>query len=296
MYTFSQAHVSNTAKGFVAVSAMMLSLSASLSAHAATPLSVTSQPSNTAVYEGQSQTFRIAATSGSAITYAWYLNGTKIGSNSSSLTLSNVTTSNGGTYSCSVTDGASTYTCTNFTLTVNKIVRITSQPSSLLVNEGTWQRIKVGVSGTAPLSFQWYKNGSVLKGAISNSITFKSVTASNVGSYYCVVKNPGSTATSSTASLKVMSVPQSYSMRLSWSQPAVREDGKALPASEISGYNLYYATSSTGTMSRIATLSAADLSYLATNLSAGTHYFAASTVDVNGMESSLSARIAQTIQ
>lgn len=212
MYTVRQAHVSNTMKGFVAVITMMLSLLASLGAHAATPVS------------------------------------------------------------------------------------ITSQPSSMLVSEGTWQRIKVGATGTTPISYQWYKNGSLLTGATSNSITFKSIKATNAGSYYCVIKNPVSTATSSAASLKIMSVPVSYSMRLTWAQPAVREDGKTLAASEISSYNLYYATSSTGTMSRIASLSATNLSYLATNLSAGTHYFAASTVDVNGMESKLSARIAQTIQ
>ncbi len=212
MYTFSQAHVSNAMKGFVAVIAMMFSLLASLGAHAATP------------------------------------------------------------------------------------VTITKQPSSMLVSEGSWQRIKVAATGTTPITYQWYKNGSIVTGATSSSITFKSIKAANAGSYYCVVKNPVSAATSSTASIKIMSVPQSYSMRLSWAQPAVREDGKTLAASEISSYNLYYATSSTGTMSRIATLSASTLSYLATNLSTGTHYFAASTVDVNGMESALSARIAQTIQ
>lgn len=259
-------------------------------------LNVTSQPSNATVWEGQSQSFSIAATSNKPITYSWTFNGTKIGSNSNTLTLTNITTANAGTYSCTITDGTTTRTCSPFTVTVNKIARITKQPSSLLVNAGTWQRITVSATGTGPLSYQWFKNGSPVKGATASSITFKSIQASNQGSYYCVVKNGGSTATSNTATVKILSVPTSYSVRLTWAQPSLREDGQPLTASDISGYNLYYSNSSTGTMSKIATLSAADLSYFANGLSSGTHYFSASTVDVNGLESALSPRVAQTIQ
>lgn len=259
-------------------------------------LNITSQPTNAIVWEGQTQSFSVAATSTKPLIYAWSFNGVKVGSNSSTLTLTNITTANGGTYSCTVTDGTTTRTCSPFTVTVNKIARITKQPTSLLVNEGTWQRISVSATGTGPLSYQWFKNGSALTGATSPSITFKSITAKNAGSFYCVVKNGGSTATSTTATIKILSVPTSYSVRLTWAQPALREDGKALTASEISGYNLYYSNTSSGTMSKIATLSPADLSYFANGLSAGTHYFSASTVDTNGLESELSPRVAQTIQ
>lgn len=297
MYTFSQVNVSNTLKGFAAIGGVILSLTTAVSAQAATaPLSVTSQPASVAIWESQPVTFRIAATSGSAITYTWYKNGIKVGGNTNTYAISSLSSSYAGTYSCTVTSGTETYTCNNFTLTMYRKARVTGQPSSLLVNEGTAQLLKVSASGTAPLSFQWYKNGTAISGATSRSLGFSSITAANAGSYYCKVSNPGATATSNTASVKIISTPQSYSLRLSWSQPTVRADGKTLPASEISGYNLYYATTSSGTMSRIATLSASDLSYLATNLSAGTHYFAASTLDVNGMESALSSRIAQTVQ
>lgn len=261
-----------------------------------TALSVTSQPANTTLYEGQSQTFSIAATSSKAITYTWTFNGTRVGSNSSTLPLSNVTTANAGTYSCSVTDGTTTVACTPFTLTVNRIVRISTQPSSMLVSAGTWQRLSVAATGTGPLSFQWYKNGAPLTGATSTSITFKSITSANAGSYYCVIKNAGSTATSSTATIRILSAPQTYSLRLTWAQATQRQDGSALPSSEIAGYNLYYSNTATGSMSRIATLSASDLSYFASGLSAGTHFFAATTVDIRGLESPMSTKVSQTIQ
>lgn len=291
----SQAQRMNVTQGFLLISGLIASLSASVEAHAA-PLAVSSQPTNVTLYEGQSSTFSINATSSNAITYQWYKNGVLVGGNSSSLAISNATTSSEGTYSCRVSDGAVTYNCTSFTLTINRIVRFSQQPASVMVNEGSPAKISVAAYGTAPLKYQWFYNGYPISGAIYRTIETSNAKLAYNGKYYCQVSNPGSSAKSTTATLSVMAIPKTASATLKWSQPAAREDGKELSQAEIAGYNLYYSNTSAGSMTKIATLSATQLSYIASNLSIGTHYFAASTLDVNGVESILSPMISRTIQ
>ncbi|MFR0679204.1 FG-GAP-like repeat-containing protein [Dysgonomonas mossii] len=46
------------------------------------------------------------------------------------------------------------------------------------------------------MSYQWYKDGNIVEGAISDNLTISNITSSNVGEYYCIVSNPtGSVAT-----------------------------------------------------------------------------------------------------
>lgn len=279
--------------------ALVISLFTSLNAEAATrttALSVKSQPSSTTVYEGQATTFSINATSSRAITYSWYKNGVTVGTNSKSLSISNATLASAGSYSCRVTDGRTTYTCTPFTLTVNEIVRITTQPSNQMVNEGTSTSVSISATGTGPINYQWYYNGTAISGATTNTLSFPSIQLTNAGSYYCIAKNAGSTATSSSALLSVLAVPKTASATVRWSAPTAREDGTALPATDIAGYNLYYSVVSGGAMTKIASLSASDLSYVVTDLTAGTYYFAATTVDSKGMESAMPTPVSTTIQ
>lgn len=287
----------NVNKGIIAISSLMMSLAFSVDANAATaPLKVTSQPSNTTVYEGQSTTFTLNATAGRSMRFYWYKNGVRVGSNSSSYTISGTTTAAAGSYSCRVSDGITSYTCTPFSLAVNQIVRITTQPANVMVNEGSSATLSVAATGTGPLSYQWYFKGAAISGATLSSISTSAATLADAGQYYATVRNGGSSATSSTATMNVVAVSKSYSVSLSWSQPTTRADGTSLSSTDIAGYNLYYATSSTGTLTRLASLSKADLSYVASNLSAGTYYFAASTIDINGLESSPSTRVSKTLQ
>lgn len=299
MFAVSQAQGLTFSKGFMMVSALAATLLTSVDAEAArlrTALKVSAQPSSTTVYEGKSTTFTISATSSRTITYTWYKNGSIIGSNSKSLPISNASLSSAGTYSCKVTDGASTYNCSNFALTVNQIVRITQQPSSQMVNEGTGASMTVAATGTAPMSFQWYYNGQVISGATTSTLNFSSAQLVDAGTYYCQVSNPGSSANTSTASLVVMETTQTGAANISWNTPAAREDGTPLSTTDIAGYNLYHSDSDTGSMTKIASLSAADLSYVVTELNEGTHYFAATTVDINGLESKMPAPVSMNLQ
>lgn len=89
-------------------------------------LTLVTQPSSTTVYEGGSATFSLSASSSQSFSVSWLKNGSVIGSGNS-LTISNATLNNGGTYSCRVSDAIKSIDCNSFTLTVNQIVRITQQ-------------------------------------------------------------------------------------------------------------------------------------------------------------------------
>lgn len=261
-------------------------------------LTLTSQPSAATLYEGQSQTFSLTVDHNYPITIRWFKNGSQIaGATGTSYTVSNATTSSAGTYSCSVTDGELTVNCNSFTLTVNRIVRITTQPSNQAVSEGVNVQLSVVASGTGPLSYQWYFNGQSLSGANAATLSLNNIAVNKSGAYYVVVSNAGSSATSNTVNVNVTpAVVANGRARITWSRPTTRADGSTLTAGDIAGYKLYHADSANGALSPLVDLAAGELSVIVEELTAGTHYFAMSTRDTGGLESSLSARFSVTIQ
>jgi hypothetical protein len=261
-------------------------------------LSLTSQPSGATIYEGQSQTFSLAVSHNYPITIRWFKNGNQIsGATGTSYTVSNATTGSAGTYSCSVTDGELTVNCNSFALTVNRMARITTQPTNQAVSEGVNVQLSVVASGTGPLSYQWYFNGQSLSGASAATLSLNNIAVDKSGSYYVVVSNAGSSATSNTVNVSVTpAIVTNGRAQISWSRPTTRADGSTLSANEIAGYKLYYSQSSNGSLSPLVDLTSSEVSVVVDELAVGTHYFAMSTRDTNGLESSLSARFSVTIQ
>jgi pectate lyase len=80
---------------------------------------------------------------------------------------------------------------------------ITSHPASQTVVTGGSALFGVIATGTAPLSYQWYKEGSLIPGATTSSLTLSNVQHADAGGYSVVVNNAVGTATSNTATLSV---------------------------------------------------------------------------------------------
>jgi len=74
---------------------------------------------------------------------------------------------------------------------------ITGQPQSLTLFEGRRADLTVTATGSTPLSYQWYKNGSLLTGATTNSLLYYPVSTNNDGSYTVVISNSFGSVTSS---------------------------------------------------------------------------------------------------
>src|SRR5205823_6853699 len=84
---------------------------------------------------------------------------------------------------------------------------ITTQPASQRVSAGQRATFTVTASGTAPLSYQWQKNGTVIGGATAASYTTPATTAADNGNQFTVVvSNAAGSVTSTAASLTVTTI------------------------------------------------------------------------------------------
>jgi phosphatidylinositol-3-phosphatase len=81
---------------------------------------------------------------------------------------------------------------------------ITTQPANVTVTDGQPANFAVVASGTAPLSYQWRKNGSAIAGATAATYSITASTAGDSGSVFSVtVGNAAGSVTSSKAVLTV---------------------------------------------------------------------------------------------
>ncbi|MBC7169885.1 immunoglobulin domain-containing protein [Candidatus Bipolaricaulota bacterium] len=80
---------------------------------------------------------------------------------------------------------------------------ITTPPQGETICAGGAVTFSVAASGTAPLTYQWAKDGTAIPGATSSSYTINPVSASDAGTYTVTVRNAAGSATSSAATLTV---------------------------------------------------------------------------------------------
>src|SRR5881296_1658512 len=81
---------------------------------------------------------------------------------------------------------------------------ITTQPASQSVTAGQMASFSVAATGTAPLNYQWRRNGAAVNGASSSTYSTPATSSSdNGGQFTVVVSNSAGSVTSSTAILTV---------------------------------------------------------------------------------------------
>jgi hypothetical protein len=105
----------------------------------------------------------------------------------------------------------------NAMLTVNPAPiapSITTQPASQTVDSGANVTFTVAASGTAPLSYQWRKNGGIIAGATGASLALSSVSTTDAGNYTVQVSNSAGSVTSATATLTVNAAPVTLGITL----------------------------------------------------------------------------------
>jgi hypothetical protein len=179
-----------------------------VSAAAVAP-SITTQPASQTVTAGQTATFSVAATGTAPLMYQWKKNNVAIsGANSSGYTTpATASSDDGAQFSVAVSNTAGSVSSNTATLTVSAAAvapSITTQPASQTVTAGQTATFSVAATGTAPLTYQWKKNGAAIASATSSSYTTPATTTSDSGAPFTVtVSNSAGSATSSTAVLTV---------------------------------------------------------------------------------------------
>lgn len=172
------------------------------------PPSFTTQPQSASVNIGGSATFTAAASGTPAPTYQWYFGGSPLsGQTSGTLTLSNIQTTDAGSYTVIATNSAGTATSSAATLTVLTAPSIVTHPQNVSATVGGSMTLNVVAMGTAPLTYQWKKGGTAITGATSASYTISNVQSTDAGSYTVTVTNSVGSVTSNAATLTVSSAP-----------------------------------------------------------------------------------------
>jgi Immunoglobulin I-set domain len=172
--------------------------------------SITSQPVSASVTVGQTATFFVATTGTTPLSYQWQKNNTAIagGTSSTYTTLPTTASDNRALFRVVVSNNTGSATSNAATLNVAGAAigapSITTQPVSAGVTVGQTATFSVAVTGTAPLSFKWQKNGAAVSGATSSTYTTPPTTASdNRALFTVVVSNSAGSVTSNSATLNV---------------------------------------------------------------------------------------------
>ena len=170
---------------------------------------ITTQPMNQTVTVGQMATFSVLAAGTTPLSYQWQKNGVNIsGATSASYTTpATIIADNGALYKVTVSNSAGSVTSNSAALTVNPAPvapSITTQPTNQIVTVGQTATFMVVAAGTAPLSYQWQKNGVNISGATSASYTTPATTtADNAATFHVKVSNAAGSITSNDATLTV---------------------------------------------------------------------------------------------
>jgi hypothetical protein len=170
---------------------------------------ITMQPVNQTVITGQTATFTVTAIGASPLSYQWRKNLTVIsGANAPSYTTPATSiTDNGAKFDLIVSNSLGTATSNQAILTVNSAPvapTITTQPANQTVAAGQTATFSVVATGTAPLTYQWQKNGSAISGATATSYTTPVTTTADSGELFrVVVTNSAGNVTSNSATLTV---------------------------------------------------------------------------------------------
>ncbi len=170
------------------------------------PIAITGHPTGSSVNPGASKTFSVTATGTTPITYQWSKDGSPIaGASSSSLTLSGISSLDAGSYSVVVSNSISSATSNAAVLTVNAPVVFSIQPANVAVTSGSSATFSVSVTGTAPITYQWRKDGAAIAGATNASLTISNAQSASIGAYSVLVSNMVNSLSSNTATLTVNS-------------------------------------------------------------------------------------------
>ena len=173
---------------------------------------IVNQPANVAALVGSDVSFAVTANGSSPISYQWKFNGTNIASaTNAALPLLNVQLTDAGNYSVTITNGGGVTNSTAAVLTVSPGLppSITSQPLPQMVQVGNNAVLTVGVTGSAPLSYQWSYNGSNLAGATNATLLLNSVQTNKAGTYAVTIANAFG-ATNSLGALLTVFPPSGY--------------------------------------------------------------------------------------
>ncbi|MBL9135773.1 MAG: immunoglobulin domain-containing protein [Verrucomicrobiales bacterium] len=161
------------------------------------------QPIDRSVVAGQSTTFSVEHLGSQPISYQWLKAGAPIpDATNATLTLEPVLADDAGAYSVRISNPQTPagVTSRSAVLTVlSTPVAISQAPAAQQVAEGLSLTLTVVATGSAPLSYQWFKDSQPIAGATNATFLVERTRLEDSGQYQVEVSNPAPSSVRSTA-------------------------------------------------------------------------------------------------
>ncbi len=166
------------------------------------------QPQSVLLLPGQTGRFSVEAGGTAPFTYQWFKGGTALpGATGASLTVADVSVASAGAYTVKVSNGMGSVTSAVANLTLAAAPAFTVQPAGGTFAVGAAVVLTPGYSGTAPLSYQWYRDGASIVGWTAATLALTPAAVSKAGVYTVTVSNAFGSADSAAAAVQVVALP-----------------------------------------------------------------------------------------
>ncbi|MBT6659558.1 MAG: cadherin-like domain-containing protein, partial [Verrucomicrobia bacterium] len=171
--------------------------------------SFTRHPLEQSVNKGGEVIFKVAVSGSKPLSFQWYFNGAPIdGEIEPDLKLTNVARESAGFYSLRVSNEAGKTDSDSALLTVNLPLAMVSDLANVMAIVGGSAKFGVEVSGSAPVTYRWFKDDALLEGTEGAVLKLEGLNLANAGSYRVEISNPVGMLRSGKASLDVVALPE----------------------------------------------------------------------------------------
>lgn len=201
---------------------------------------VIEDPASIDVPEGDSALFKVSSM-GTNLSFKWQKDLIDIdSSNDSTLILRNISRFNDSiNIRCIVSGDSGIDTSKEACLRVLWPVKILSKPEQNVVSAGNSATFRVYTTGSGDITYNWYKNNSLIDSLNSSVISIENVSLSDSGStFYCIAQNSEGADTSENATLSVVSALIQPKIKLQPSHQQVLLNSKAKFKVEAEGSDL----------------------------------------------------------
>ncbi|MDA1275554.1 MAG: immunoglobulin domain-containing protein [Verrucomicrobia bacterium] len=152
---------------------------------------ITREPEGQMVTEGTDVSLGVTVSGTEPLIFQWKLNGADMpGATDPALSLSSIRPDQAGDYQVTVSNAAGAVTSATATIGFNTPVLIAdTTPKNLMVPSGEPVTLSVSATGTAPLLYQWFLDGTPVSGGTGPDLVLTNPQIQDTGRYTVVVRN-----------------------------------------------------------------------------------------------------------
>ena len=171
------------------------------------PPSISSQPSSSTSYEGETITLSVEASSQGPFAYQWMKDGEDIeGATSDTLTISTASANDDGDYTVTVTSQTGSTVSNVASLSIQNLPgapAFVEQPLGDIVLKGGTATLDARAVSNSAIDYQWYFNGEVLDGETGSVLSIVPANTEHEGTYHVVATSAEGSATSESSEILV---------------------------------------------------------------------------------------------